>query len=66
MVNLAPFIGARVPSKDWIPCCVTAVDRDRIEVTTDFPFRAVTLWVAAAWVEARQPEGSEEAVAGAV
>ncbi len=60
VVNLAPFIGAGVRSKQSIPCMVTAVEGDRVQVTTEYPYRSVTLWIAPRWIEAAQAEPSEE------
>ena len=66
IVNLAPFIGAKIRSKESIPCSVAAVEGDLVQVTTEYPYRSVTLWVAAAWIESRQPECSDEELAASV
>lgn len=66
MVNLAPFIGAKVASKESIPCSVSAVDGDLVQVTAGYPYRSVTLWVAADWIESRQAESAEEELAASV
>lgn len=63
MVNLAPFIGAKIPSKESIPCRVAAVEGGRVRVTSEYPFRSVTLWIAPAWIESGRPECSEEELA---
>lgn len=66
MVNLAPFIGSRAPSKQWIPCTVRDVDEDRVLVETEPPHRPVELWVAASWILAGDdPEAGEEALSSA-
>jgi hypothetical protein len=62
-VNLAPFIGARVRSKQSVSCVVTAVEEARIQVTTGYPYRSVTLWIAPRWIESEDTNPIEEAFA---
>lgn len=50
-VNLAPFIGSSLRSKDRIPCRALAVAENRVLVRVDPPFRPVDLWVEMGWVE---------------
>jgi hypothetical protein len=66
MVNLAPFIGSKVRSGQSVACRVTAVEGDHVQVTTEFPYRSVTLWIPPRWIEPGDSECLEEtAVAGA-
>ncbi len=60
MVNLAPFIGSKVPSSQSIPCQVTAAEGDRLQVTSEFPYRSVTLWISPRWIEAGRGDCVEE------
>jgi hypothetical protein len=52
-VNLAPFIGSVMRSKQSVPCRILSVDGIHIEVCTEHPFREVSLWVLASWIEER-------------
>ena len=64
MVNLAPFIGSKVRSRQSVACKVTAVEGNQVQVTTEFPYRNVTLWVLPRWIEAgHRAEAEEELVA---
>ncbi len=60
MVNLAPFIGSKVRSGQSIPCRVTAAEGDHLQVTSEFPYRSVTLWIPPRWIEAGHGERLEE------
>lgn len=60
MVNLAPFIGARASSRQTIECRVNAVEGNRVQVTTEYPYRSVTLWIDPGWIEASQADACEE------
>jgi translation initiation factor IF-1 len=60
MVNLAPFIGARASSRQSIACRVNAVEGDRVQVTTEYPYRSVTLWIDPGWIEAAQADPLEQ------
>jgi hypothetical protein len=61
MVNLAPFIGSNVSSRQWIPCTVRDVDGDQVLVQAEPPHRAVELWVALPWIAPGvDPEADEE------
>jgi hypothetical protein len=51
MVNLAPFIGSRAPSRQSVECRVTGERPGEIEVTTEAPYREVVLWVSARWID---------------
>jgi len=51
LVNVAPFIGSKTRGKDSIPCEVLAVDGDQVHVRTQQPYRSVSLWVSAQWIE---------------
>ena len=69
MVNLAPFIGSKQPSRQAIDCRVTGSRPGEIEVTTESPYRKVVLWVASQWIDSvvEEPiEQHEESLAGAV
>ena len=66
MVNLAPFIGSKVRSKQSVECKVTAVEGDRVQVTTEFPYRNVTLWILPRWIEAGHRGRVEEELAASV
>jgi hypothetical protein len=50
-VNLAPFIGSVMSSKQSVPCRVLAIDGIHVEVCTEYPCREVSLWVLASWIE---------------
>ena len=51
MVNLAPFIGSKARSRRSIPCRVTAVRAEEIEVTTEEPYRKVVLSIPPRWID---------------
>ena len=50
-VNLAPFIGSVMPSRQSIPCRVVSIDGIHVEVCSEYPCREVVLWVLASWIE---------------
>ena len=50
-VNLAPFIGSVMRSKDTVPCRILSIDGIHVEVCTEYPCREVTLWVLGSWIE---------------
>lgn len=57
MVNLAPFIGLKAPSRQSVPCEVLAIEEARVQVATEYPFRRCVLWVELCWIEGkRQPK----------
>jgi len=56
MVNLAPLIGSARPSRQSVPCEVLAIDGPKLQVITESPYRQVTLWVLAAWIDERSGE----------
>jgi hypothetical protein len=58
-VNLAPFIGAVLPSKESIPCIVLDVDDRETRVCTEPPYRQVSLWVLSSWVGDKVKERPE-------
>jgi hypothetical protein len=60
MVNLAPFIGSKVRSLQSIPCQVRAVEGGHLQVTSEFPYRSVTLWIPPRWIEAGRGDRLEE------
>lgn len=62
MVNLAPFIGSKVRSRQSVSCRILAVDGDHLQVATEFPYRSVTLWIPPRWIESDCPK---EAAVGA-
>ena len=53
LVNLAPFIGSSRHSKESIPCDVLAIDGTSVEVETKEPYRRVSLWVGASWIDSK-------------
>jgi hypothetical protein len=59
LVNLSPFIGSVMPSKESIPCVVLGSDGVQVQVRTEPPYREVTLWVLSTWVngKAKQKAG---------
>jgi hypothetical protein len=50
-VNVAPFIGSVMRSKESIPCEVLAVEGIHAEVRVLPPYREVSLWVLSSWIE---------------
>ena len=50
-VNLAPFIGSVMRSKQSVPCRIVAIDGIHAEVCSEYPCREVTLWVLSSWIE---------------
>ncbi len=50
-VNLAPFIGSVMRSKQSVPCKILAIDGIHVEVSSHYPCREVTLWLLASWIE---------------
>ncbi len=50
-VNLAPFIGSVMRSKQSVPCKILAVDGIHVEVSSEYPCREVALWVLSSWIE---------------
>ncbi len=51
LVNVAPFIGSLRRNKDSIPCRVVSVKENSVEVTTESPYREISLWVSLEWIE---------------
>jgi len=66
MVNLAPFIGSKLRTGQSIACRVTAVEGDHVQVTTEFPYRSVTLWIPPGWIEPGHSDRLEETAVAAV
>lgn len=60
LVNLAPFIGSARRSMQAIACEVLEVEAERVRVRAEPPYREVTLWVQARWIEGR-PASSKRA-----
>lgn len=52
LVNIAPFIGSMKRSEDSIPCKVLDVDGPEVQVRTEHPYRILSLWVLASWIDA--------------
>ena len=50
-VNLAPFIGSVMRSRQSVPCQILAIDGIHVEVRAEYPCREVKLWVLASWIE---------------
>ncbi len=51
LVNLAPFIGSMMRSRETVVCRVLEVDGIHVHVATEPPYREVSLWVLASWIE---------------
>lgn len=51
MVNLAPFIGSKVRSRQSVPCEVLAVREDALQIVTEYPCRRCELWVDLVWLD---------------
>jgi hypothetical protein len=51
LVNIAPFIGSMKRSDDSIPCEILDVDGPEVQVRTEEPYRMVSLWVLASWID---------------
>ena len=58
-VNLAPFIGAQSPSRHRVACRVLEVREGAVLVHTENPYRSVSLWVGADWVEPLSAEAHD-------
>ena len=63
LVNVAPFIGSMRRSDDSIPCEVLDVDGPEVQVRTEEPYRTVSLWVLASWIDGAR-EHANPALAG--
>ena len=50
-VNLAPFIGSAVQSRQSIACRVLEVRGDSVKVCTEEPYRCVSLWIHSDWID---------------
>ena len=59
LVNVAPFIGSAMYCDDSIPCEVLAVETAQVYVRVEPPYRDVSLWVLADWVEERLQQNRE-------
>lgn len=57
-VNLAPFIGSQSPSKHRVACRALEVGESSVLVRTEEPYRSVSLWVQAAWIEQVESEAT--------
>jgi len=64
LVNVAPFIGSVMRSNESVPCEVLDVDELRVQVRAEPPYRDVSLWVLADWIEG-QSQREEELLAPA-
>jgi hypothetical protein len=53
LVNLAPFIGSVLPSRESIPCTVLDVDGIQAHVRTEPPYREVVMWVLTSWIDSK-------------
>jgi hypothetical protein len=58
LVNIAPFIGSMKRSDDSIPCEVLDVDGPEVQVRTEEPYRIVSLWVLASWIDGAVERGN--------
>ena len=58
LVNIAPFIGSMKRSDDSIPCEVLDVDGPEVQVRTEEPYRSVSLWVLASWIDSAIEHGN--------
>jgi hypothetical protein len=58
LVNVAPFIGSMRHSDDSIPCEVLDVDGPEVHVRTEEPYRIVSLWVLASWIDGAAQRGT--------
>ena len=58
-VNVAPFIGSIMRSDESIPCEVLDVDGIQIHVRAEPPYRGVSLWILADWVDGRVQQKQE-------
>lgn len=56
LVNLAPFIGSALPSKESIPCVVLDLNEVQVHVRTEPPYREVSLWVLSTWINGKVKE----------
>jgi hypothetical protein len=56
LVNVAPFIGSALRSRQSIPCEVLETSGPRVHVRTQPPHRRVSLWVLASWIEDKLAE----------
>ncbi len=59
LVNVAPFIGSAMRCDDSIPCEVLDVDDVQIHVRVEPPYRDVSLWVLASWIDGRLQQKRE-------
>lgn len=66
LVNLAPFIGSVLPSKESIPCVVLEVGHTHVRVRTLPPYREVSLQVLSCWVDGRVKEKRDELLSARV
>lgn len=53
LVNVAPFIGSVMRSDESIPCEVLEIDGIQVHVRTEPPYRQVSLWTLASWIDGR-------------
>ena len=63
-VNVAPFIGSVMRCNESIPCEVIDVNGLQVLVRAEPPYREVSLWVLADWIDDR-PRQKEELLASA-
>jgi hypothetical protein len=59
LVNVAPFIGSIMRSNESIPCEVLEVDGIQVHVRAELPYRNVSLWILASWVDGRVQQKRE-------
>ena len=51
LINIAPFIASLHRAKDSIPCRVLSVKESCVEVATEYPYRELSMWLSATWIE---------------
>lgn len=61
LVNLAPFIGSALPSKQSIPCKVRGVRGEQVQIVAEPPCREVLIWVRLQWIDGRSGSDSSAA-----
>jgi hypothetical protein len=50
-VNLAPFIGSTLRSKDHVLCQAIELREGSVLVRTEAPYRSLSLWMETNWVD---------------
>ncbi len=59
LVNVAPFIGSIMRGNESIPCEVIDVNGLQVQVRAEPPYREVSLWVLADWIDDRPRQKQE-------